>query len=198
MRFLEEDLLAEDMLKDLAEDALKQPRYPDPDYPPSQYYKFLYLLALKMEPRLCVELGVSGGGGSLHLCMGSEPTGGMVVGVDHAWDMPGNIKKICDKFPNYRFQLSDSIAAAPMIYDIYGEIDILFLDTDHTGDSAQNELEAYKPFLSKNAIVCFDDLFRPGVARAWNNLAANKLRLDHLHVGGSETDGGFGVAWWVK
>jgi hypothetical protein len=51
--------------------------YPEPGsekvtFPPSPYYRFLKLIAEEIGSRLSVELGLCGGGGSLHLAMSSQ------------------------------------------------------------------------------------------------------------------------------
>ena len=143
-------------LKQLAEQARKEPIYPDDRFPPSLYYRFLKVLAQEMKPRLAVELGVCGGGGSLHMAM----TGCKTIGVDYQWDHEDNVNHIIENYKNFEFMLSDSIAAAPKIMNKYGKIDLLFIDTDHTYQRTVDEFNAYKPFLADNAIVCFDDILR--------------------------------------
>ena len=179
--------------------ALKGPMvsdHPDPNnqavtFPPSPYYRFLALLAMELNSRLSVELGVSGGGGSLHLAMHSQQT----IGVDFAWDHPDNIEWIKRNYPNFRFLKDDSVNAAPIIYRDYGEIDLLFLDTTHTYEQTLAEYFAYEPYLSDMAVVCLDDLFRPGMDLAWAEMPETKKRFDFLHPSGSSGDGGFGVVW---
>ena len=176
-----------------ASQAINEAPYPDQRFPPSPYYRFLKILAHEMQSRLSVELGVSGGGGSLHLALGNSES--KVIGVDYAWDHPERIKFILDNFPNYTFIKGDSIEYAPAIYENYGEIDILFIDTTHTYEQTLAEYKAYKPFLSSRAMVCLDDLFRPGMQEAWNDIEAkHKVRLDSLHAGATN-GGGFGVIW---
>ncbi len=172
----------------LGNEALMASPYPDPRFPPSPYYRFLKLLAQEMKARLSVELGVSGGGGSLHLAMGSE----IAVGVDYAWDHEENINYITDHYSNFTFLQGDSVAVAPDIFERYGLIDILFIDTTHTLAQTMIEYQAYKPFMSLNSVICLDDLFRPGMQEAWEAMPEPKLRLDSLHIGEGE-DGGFGV-----
>ncbi len=174
----------------LGSEALIASPYPDPRFPPSPYYRFLKLLAQEMKAKLSVELGVSGGGGSLHLAMGSEVT----VGVDYAWDHEENITHIIRNYSNFVFVQGDSINLAPAIFEQYGLIDILFIDTTHTLAQTAMEYEAYKPFMSPNSVVCLDDLFRPGMQEAWEAMPEPKLRLDSLHQ--SEAgEGGFGVVF---
>lgn len=172
----------------LGNEALMASPYPDPRFPPSPYYRFLKLLALEMEARLSVELGVSGGGGSLHLAMGSK----IAVGVDYAWDHEENINHIMNNYPDFNFMRGDSINLAPFIFEQFGLIDILFIDTTHTLAQTTMEYQAYKPFMSPNSVICLDDLFRPGMKEAWDMMPEPKLRLDTLHLS-QAGEGGFGV-----
>jgi predicted O-methyltransferase YrrM len=170
--------------------------YPDPEndnvtFPPSPYYRFLKLLAEEMQSGLSVELGLCGGGGSLHLAM----AGGQVIGVDIALDYEDNIRWIRRNYRNFRFFHGDSVQAASWIYGNFGEIDILFVDTTHTYEQTMAEYFAYQGYLSENAIVCLDDLFRPGMDLAWAEMPETKARFDFLHPSQSPTDGGFGVIW---
>ncbi len=174
----------------LGNEALMASPYPDPRFPPSPYYRFLKLLAQEMGAKLSVELGVSGGGGSLHLAMGSEK----VVGVDFAWDHDENIVHIETHYPNFQFLFGNSVVVAHHIFEVCGYIDILFIDTTHTYEQTMAEYQAYKPFMSTNGVVCLDDLFRPGMQEAWDEMPEPKLRLDSLHQ--SEAgEGGFGVVF---
>lgn len=170
--------------------------YPEPGnekvtFPPSPYYRFLKLLAREMNSRLSVELGVCGGGGSLHLAMSSF----RVIGVDITLDYHDNIRWIRRNYDNFKFINSDSIQAAQHIYSNFGEIDILFIDTTHTYEQTMAEYYTYEPYLSNRAVVCLDDLFRPGMDQAWSEMPETKVRFDFLHSSASPTDGGFGVVW---
>ncbi len=174
----------------LGNDALMASPYPDPRFPPSPYYRFLKLLAQEVKAKLSVELGVCGGGGSLHLAMGSK----QVIGVDFAWDHAENINYIMEHYHNFHFLLGDSIELAEHIFITYGEVNILFIDTTHTYQQTMQEYLTYKPFMSMNGVVCLDDLFRPGMQEAWDAMPEPKLRLDSLHQ--SEAgEGGFGVVF---
>lgn len=170
--------------------------YPDPNndkvtFPPSPYYRFLALIAKELNSRLSVELGVCGGGGVLHMAMESHKA----VGVDLALDYEANITWIIRQYPNFTFLQGDSVGCAGMIYDQWGKIDLLFIDTTHTHHQTMAEYQAYSPFLSDGAVVCLDDLFRPGMDLVWAEMPKNKVRFDFLHPSQSPTDGGFGVVW---
>jgi len=186
----------EGTFKLLANQARGMSPYPDPRFPPSLYYRFLRLLAQNMQPVLSVELGLCGGGGSFHLALGWS--GGTVVGVDNSdgdsqqQDNWRFINRLCSNFELWK---GDSVDSAPDIAKQWGLVDILFIDTDHTHDQTLAEWEAWEPFLSDRAVVCFDDLLRPGMQEAWDEVPwPHKLRLDFLHDG-AEFGGGFGVVW---
>lgn len=172
--------------------ALAEQPYPDPRFPPSPYYRFLKILAQNLQPKLSVELGVCGGGGSFHLAIGWPQ--GKVVGVDLAYDHPENLNFIIGHCPNFEFWEGDSAGAAGGIYQKYGEVDILFLDSVHTLTHTSAELKAYRPYLSDRAIVLFDDLLRPEMEGFWEALPEPKIRMDTLHDG-AESGGGFGCVW---
>ena len=187
------------ILNRLAQEAITEDVYYNTDFPPSMYYRFLKLLAKEFKPKLSVELGVSGGGGSLHLAMGHT---GKVVGVDFQMDHEERIKYIEHNYPNFEFLLYDSVKAARYVFERFGKIDILFIDTDHTYERTMQEFNAWMPYLSKRAIVCFDDLFRhqpndvKSMNDAWNDIQGFKARYDHLHDGTYPHGGGFGVVYF--
>jgi hypothetical protein len=171
--------------------------YPDTRFPPSPYYRFLRVLAANLHPNLSVELGCGCAGASLGLAMGWQS--GVVIGIDHANEYPECIEHVSEKLSNFRFWRGDSVGLALEAYNQFGETDILFIDTVHTYEQTWREFNAWRPFLSDRAVVCLDDLFRPGMARAWEELPGEKLRIDELHTGGEVVDGvgdgGFGVIW---
>jgi hypothetical protein len=179
-------------LRTLAQRALNDPVYPNTMFPPSPYYRFLKHLAAELEARLSVVLGVCGGGCCLHLCQGNRM--GQVVGIDHQFDHPEQITYIKQNYANFTFMLGDSVTSALDIFTERGAVDILFIDTIHEYQRTLDEYNAWKPYLSDKAVVCFDDLFRPGMLEAWNELPEPKVRIDELHSG-AENGGGFGVVW---
>jgi cephalosporin hydroxylase len=178
----------------LAKRAMHASVYADPRFPPSPYYRFLRLLAAEVKPHLSVELGVCGGGGSLHLAVGWSR--GTVVGIDHTQNHRENIEYVQRVCPNFRFWHGDSVATAPLVRREYGEVDILFIDTTHSYGQTLAEYKAWRPHLSERAVVCLDDLHRDEMAQAWDEIPGNKVRLDDLHTGPpTELGGGFGVVW---
>lgn len=181
----------ESTLLHLANRAIKEENpYPSPLFPPSPYYRFLKLLAQELQPRLSVELGVCGGGGSLHLALGNPQ--GRVVGVDMQYDHPDQLRHIYSVCPNFVFWQGDSVEDAPKIVSDYGQPQLIFVDTTHTYDQTLAEFEAWHPYLADGWVMCFDDLRRAEMGNIWDVLPGPKLRLDELHP---TAEGGFGVVW---
>lgn len=179
-------------IKVLANRALGERPHWNTMFPPSPYYRFLKELAKELSAQLSVVLGVCGGGCCLHLCQGNPI--GRVIGVDIAYDHPDQMTYIKQNHANFLFWQGDSVESAAEIHRDFGPVDILFIDTIHTYERTLAEYEAWRPYLSDKAVVCLDDLFRPGMDRAWEEMPGPKLRLDQLHDG-SEDGGGFGVLW---
>jgi len=156
------------------------------NYTTPLYYRFLELLAEWWKPRLSVELGVYGGEGSRHLCMGYPE--GIVVGVD--------INPLQAQMPaNFHFMQMDSVAAADEYENVVFEIpvDILFIDTTHTYEQTMAEYNAWFQYLNGNALIVMDDLHRPGMMKAWDKIQGYHVLLNQLHVCPDPVDGGFGV-----
>jgi predicted O-methyltransferase YrrM len=139
---------------------------------------------------LSVELGVSGGGGSFHLAIGWPE--GKVVGVDRELDHPANVNFMISHCLNFNFWQGDSVSSARLIYEEFGPVDLLFIDTIHTFERTMEEFKAWRPYLSEKAVVCFDDLLRFEMTGTWEALPEPKTRLDDLHP---IAEGGFGVLW---
>lgn len=175
-------------LRHVANQAWVMKPFPDPRFPPSVYYRFLYKLTEWWQPKLSVELGVCGGGGSLYLSRGYPD--GKVVGVDVSVEYPDNLAYVQATCPNFTFLREDSIKAAEIVI---GEVDILFIDTVHTYEQTMAEFNAWLPHLNGSSIVVLDDLYRDNMEQAWIELPGQHFRMDDLHIGGSPTDGGFGV-----
>ena len=182
------------ILSELAGRAEEMDVYPNAMFPPSRYYRFLRLLAQRVRPDVSVELGVCGGGASLHLALGHPP--GKVIGIDIRNSWPENVAYVKETCPNFEFWQMDSFQATIRYKEAdLPSVDVLFIDTVHTYDRTMLEFNAWRDLLSSDAVVCFDDLYREGMDRVWEELPGEKWRKDRLHEGGSPTDGGFGVLY---
>jgi len=178
----------------LAKQAEKMDVYPAVFFPPSVYYRFLRALANHLKPTVSVELGVCGGGASLHMALGHPA--GKVIGVDLVNSWPKNIAYVKENCPNFEFWQTDSFQAMIDYQETeLPPVGLLFIDTVHTYDRTMLEFNAWRELLSPDAVVCFDDLNRDGMDRVWAELPGHKWRHDELHHSGSPTDGGFGVIY---
>lgn len=182
----------EKILKQWAAQAVAASPYYNKMFPPSPYYRFLKVLAQNIQPKLSIELGVDGGGGSLHLAMGWFK--GIVIGIDNEFTHQKRIEYIKTTYDNFEFWLGDSIKSASILVDLYGKVDILFIDTTHTYEQTMAEYNAWLPHMANEYVICFDDLLRPGMSQVWKELSKPKLRMDFLHDG-AENGGGFGMIW---
>lgn len=174
----------------------KESIYPSPLFPPSMYYRFLRKLAQTVKPTVSVELGLCGGGASLHMSLGYPD--GLVIGVDIANEWPDRLEHVKSVCKHFEFWRMDSVEAADRYYErIMPPVDILFIDTVHEYKHVLKEFAVWSPLLSSRAIVCLDDLHRDNMEQAFNELPGHKVRMDWLHMGGEINDGGFGVIYGI-
>lgn len=172
------------------------PPHPNPNYPPSVYYRYLALLLKKLNGKLAVELGTCGGGASLTMAMHNPQA--TIVSIDIN-KLP-QVNWIENSYTNFKFKLGDSTALAAGIVAEYGNPDLLFIDTDHTYVQTLKEFNTWIPFMKPGSVICFDDLNRDtydgGVKKFYEELKGNKTEfgaLKEMHISGSSTDGGFGA-----
>lgn len=160
-------------------------------FPPSRYYAFFQRYCEVVKPGLSVVLGVCGGGDCYHMCLGNPA--GLVVGVDIAYDHPAQLGYIQANCPKFCFWQGGSVESAERIFKEYGTIDLLFIDTIHTMEHTRRELKTYWPYMAEGAVICLDDLHRPGMEEAWDGAPTPKIRMDFLHDGSPGIGGGFGA-----
>lgn len=179
-------------LKEMASEACNTQPLPGPEWPPSIYYRYLGIVARNISCRNFVELGTDGGGAARSVAMMSPGTNVITIDIRKA----PTVDMI--NLPNFKFVQGDSVALAETIGPtIDQELDLLFIDTVHEYDHAMAETNAWVKYMPVGAVICYDDLYRPGLERLWNDLPFQKTGyrdLHVLHIGGVPTDGGFGVA----
>ncbi len=149
-------------------------------------------IAGRLNAKVFVELGTCGGGASLTVA--SRNSGTKVVSIDlDKYPQVAGIEELCS---NFFFYKGDSIAMAEKLGPDLALIDLLFVDTTHTYEQTMGEYKAWLPYMRKGGVICFDDLYRPGMNVVWDALPSPKTGihdLKRMHVGGSPTDGGFGA-----
>jgi len=177
----------------LGREALAASPHPDPRWPPSVYYRYLSAVAGRLNAKTFVELGTCGGGASLTVAVNNSSTKVITIDVDK-YPQVAPIEEMCS---NFFFHRGDSIELADTLGQANAPIDLLFIDTTHTYEQTMGEFNAWLPYMAKGGVVCFDDLYRPGMDVVWAALPEPKTGihdLKRMHVGGSPTDGGFGAS----
>lgn len=146
------------------------------------YYRFFYLLAQRLKPKLSVELGTFIGMAAMCLAKGNPD--GLVVSIDitHA-----ELDDRC-RLTNVEFRLRDSL----QVDEDLQNIDLLYVDAEHTETKPRLEFEAWQPRLAPGALVFFDDIeWAEDMRRFWANfhpLGYEKMEFQALHA-----PAGFGV-----
>jgi len=145
------------------------------------YYRFFYALAREYVPKVIVELGAWQGTSAAHFAGGSPDS--LVITIDHHSDAGDEVnwaktEAAAVHFENLYYckgwtcnQLYEEekdkhhtkgYNAFPCVKDylLRGKtIDLLFIDSWHHYDQAMKDWEAYKPSLSKGALVICDDIY---------------------------------------
>jgi hypothetical protein len=149
------------------------------------YYWLLHALVTVTKPKKVVELGRCLGTSALFM-LGALDDGATLITVDieeRASDLAH-----CIGDPRLKVLVGNDLDLST-----YGDIDIsgidlLFIDTDHTCAQASKEWELYRPYLSEDAIVVFDDITMNDMGRFWDSLTCAKLE-----TGGTYHYTGFGL-----
>lgn len=178
--------------------------------PHSKYYRFFFQLTKKFKPKVVVELGSWQGTSAAYFAGGNPGT--KVITVDHHTD-PGDhlnetlTRSAAAQFPNLiyckgwtcdeiyeeekdKHALGQGENAYPKVIEqLKGKkIDVLFIDSWHVYHQAVRDWEAYKPLLSKGALVIVDDVLKgtegsaiDGIEKFWNELQGDKHLDTTLH-----------------
>jgi len=148
----------------------------------NEHLKLLYEIVVGANAQRIVELGTRGGNSTCALVIGASETGGHVVSVDHGkgTDRSGKI----GEGPVWEFlaQTADFIRLELELEDFWtlvikddvkyareyeGEIDLLFIDTNHSYDLTKKELATWgKKVVSGGFILLHDTVSFPGQNRA--------------------------------
>lgn len=147
----------------------------------SVYYRFLYRLVERINPKLVVELGVCKGGSTAHMAAARFET--RVIAVDTA---PFDVSHILDRYKNIDLIINEScsIGVLGQVHD--KSVDICFIDTLHQQDLVTEETRLWLPKMKIGGIILFDDIsLNEGMIKFWNKLnISNRISLPHLHWSG--------------
>lgn len=136
------------------------------------YYNFIYLAGQQVGGCL-VELGCEKGRGLLAMAL----TGKEVVG----FDLNRSPDLDLSQYPNVTFFQESSLPVHWFLND--KKVGLLHLDTEHSYAQVENEWAQYLGYLTKPAIVIFDDLhaMNDDVKRFFDSLPYSKIQDDDLH-----------------
>jgi len=162
----------------------------------------------QMNPRVTMEIGTAGGGSLFVLSTLSHPTASII-----SVDLVGG--KFGGGYPRHRIPLYESfVSENQRIHLIRGdshefstrsevesilrerEIDVLFIDGDHTYEGVRKDFEIYSPLVRNGGIVAFHDIcpHPPHVGcevnRFWNEI---KKRYRHEEVVSDWNQGWAGI-----
>jgi len=144
----------------------------------SGYYWYLNGLVRVLQPRTVVELGRCLGTSALFM-LAALPESSRLITVDieeRACELSH-----CLDDPRLTVLVGNDLDLS--IYDglEMGPIDLLFVDTGHTYEQATKEWELYRPLLSANALVAFDDIQMNDMGRFWDELDCAKINVGYFY-----------------
>lgn len=134
----------------------------------NRYYQWLAALMGEVRPKQVVELGAAAGVSTIILSHFAPQA--KIISVDNdpqAWRWMG-------ESPNVVKVLGDDLDLS--IYkDDLSLTDVWFIDSMHEEGQLRKELELYKPFFKKGAVVVLDDIrINEGMGKVWEELEYDK------------------------
>ena len=150
----------------------------------NRYYQWLACLVKYLKPKQIVELGPAAGISTIMMAT-QKPKDCVLYSVDIDKDLAWKWMKY--DYPNVVKILGDDLDMSiwkENILDL-SETDIWFIDTLHTTDQLTKELELYKPFFKKGAVVVLDDIRMPELWPVWDKLDYDKREttIPNHHTG---------------
>lgn len=138
----------------------------------NQYYQWLACLVRLVKPKQVVELGAASGISTIMMASELSPDAKL-----YSVDIDPNIawKWMKKDYPQVIKILGDDLNMAiwPGSVDL-GKTDIWFIDSLHTYKQIRSEIDLYKPYFKKGAIVILDDIRLPEMGAIWDELDYDK------------------------
>lgn len=185
-------------------------------YNAGQHYKeacFFWEACKKIDPKVVVEIGLYGGGNLKLLSMLVTDSNGLVVGMEYDWT----------HWDQRKWEISESICPVKLIdgdthhketlvklKEILNgrQIDVLFIDGDHTCAGCLMDYDTYSPLVRKGGIIGIHDLKDGGdpgqnkagefnVKGAWDRICDPKNNSLYDRYSFNCVDG-FGVGYIIK
>lgn len=164
------------------------------------YYQWLACLIRLLKPKQVIELGAAAGISTMMMATELDKDA-KLYSVDNdpqiAWkwmsrEYPQVVKILGDTrdIDIWLVTLSVSEHGSAKTFLDLKHTDIWFFDSLHTEEQLRAELELYKPYFKKGAVLVFDDIhINPGMEKVWNELEYDKHDISNpCHWSG------FGVA----
>jgi len=142
----------------------------------NEFAHLIYALIKQYQPKRVLELGTCcgfssiymskalGTKGEIHTIEGSPETAKIAqenFDNAHCMNMRSHVGRFCD--------------VLPVLLPKIAPLDFAFIDGHHDRDATLEYFEQIKPFLSKNALVLFDDIsWSEGMKEAWKTIKEDK------------------------
>ncbi|MDP2188662.1 MAG: class I SAM-dependent methyltransferase [Sphingobacteriaceae bacterium] len=150
----------------------------------------LFKLTRKLKPAMCVELGSSLGISTCYIGAALNLNGhGKLVSMEGAPE----IARIAKESLQQLHINNASVVVGPFYETLEGvfasskPIDFFFNDGHHSHDAVIDNFNKALPFLSKEAVVVFDDIsWSEGMKKAWSTIVSNekvRVSIDLFSVG---------------
>lgn len=149
----------------------------------NKYYQWLACLMRVLKPKQVVELGAAAGISTIMMAT-QLPKESKLYSVDIdpsiAWkwmnrDYPQVVKilgddtDICIWFKGLKYGGPDESED-----ELLSDTDVWFIDALHTKEHLQKELDLYRPYMKKGAVVVLDDIRMDGLWDIWEALPYDK------------------------
>lgn len=149
------------------------------------YYQFLPVLVEYLKPKQVVELGGAMGASAL-MMLSSLPKTSRLYSVTLA---EGGLEFsfVKGNYPNFVPIVGDDLDLKifPVQMEL-GQTDLWFFDSEHNYHQLHSEIELYRPFFKKGAVILVDDIkLNPGMWKAWLEFPGDKFdATTWLHYSG--------------
>jgi len=148
------------------------------------YHRFLHEIVATYKPDVALELGVYRATATCHMAMANSET--MVIGIDHMFQPEAYV--YTKKYSNTTLVEGDTVGSLDIVRQLIGNkrIGLLFLDSEHDGDTPWREFVAYRPLFEEECLVCCDDILGAEPSKSkmrefWDKLPGEKIELNYLH-----------------
>lgn len=151
----------------------------------SGYYQFLPVLVEYLKPKIIVELGGAMGASAL-MMLSTLPRESLLYSItleEHGLQF----SFVKEKYAQFVPIVGDDLILENWPKDlILQDTDLWFFDSLHTYDQLHSEIELYKPFFKKGAVILVDDIkLSNEMFKAWLEFPGDKFDASvYLHYSG--------------